>query len=231
MDELSAQALLTDLQAVDAQRAQRASDPALDARVQALKRYQQRRFEKTYADLLCSTRYAGATRFFLEELYGPADFSQRDAQFARVIPTLTRLFPDEIVATVAQLTRLHALSERLDTCMGSRLTSPAVDSATYVQAWRRCGSPSERQQQLELTLEVGSALDRLTTRPLLRQTLRLMRGPAKAAGLSALQSFLETGFDTFRSMHGAGEFLETVRTREQQLAASWFEGTGLGQLP
>jgi len=48
-------------------------------------------------------RYGPAAHFFLEELYGPRDFADRDTQFARVVPALVRLFPREIVATVAIL--------------------------------------------------------------------------------------------------------------------------------
>lgn len=233
MDEPSAESLLKELRAVDAERARRAADPELDARVQALKAWQQRRFAHTYADLLASPRYAAATRFFLDELYGPGDYRQRDAQFARVIPTLTRLFPAEVVDTVAKLARLHALSERLDTAMAEHLLSPDVTAREYAIAWRACGEPDARQQQIELTMAVGEALDRLTRKPLLRQSLKLMRGPAQMAGLGALQNFLENGFDTFRAMRGAGEFLSTVRHREDTLARGLFQAdtSVLGQLP
>lgn len=224
MDELSAESLLKELRAVDAERARRAADPALEARVQALKHFQQRRFAQTYTDLLANPRYEAATRFFLHELYGPDDYRQRDAQFARVIPTLTRLFPEEVVDTVARLARLHALSERLDTRMADHLLSPDITPAEYGIAWRACGEPASRQLQIELTMAVGEALDKLTRKPLLRQTLRLMRGPAQMAGLGALQSFLESGFDTFRAMRGAGEFLATVKAREDTLARALFGG-------
>jgi hypothetical protein len=233
MDPLSAESLLKELSAVDAERARRAADPALEARVQALKAYQQQRFARTYADLLAHPRYEAATRFFLHELYGPEDFRQRDAQFARVIPTLTRLFPDEVVDTVAKLARLHALSERLDTCMAEQLPATDITAEAYAAAWRACGEPDSRQRQIELTMAVGEALDRLTRKPLLRQTLRLMRGPAQMAGLGALQNFLEAGFDTFRAMRGAGEFLSTVRQREDAIARGLFQADlpTLGQLP
>ena len=233
MDPLSAESLLNELRAVDAERALRAADPALDAQVLALKAYQQRRFAHTYADLLTHPRYEAATRFFLNELYGPDDFRQRDAQFARVIPTLTRLFPEEVVETVARLARLHALSERLDTRMAQALGTTDISPDTYAGAWRACGEPASRQQQIELTMAVGESLDRLTRKPLLRQTLRLMRGPAQMAGLGALQNFLECGFDTFRAMRGAGEFLSTVRQREDTLARGLFQADSsiLGQLP
>lgn len=233
MDDLSAESLLNELRAVDAERARRAADPALEARVQAVKTYQQRRFAQTYADLLAHPRYEAATRFFLHELYGPDDYRQRDAQFARVIPTLTRLFPDEVVDTVARLARLHALSERLDTRMAERLPSPDITAQGYADAWRACGEPASRRQQIELTMAVGESLDRLTRKPLLRQTLKLMRGPAQMAGLGALQGFLESGFDTFRAMRGAAEFLSTVRQREDTLAGGLFraDASTLGQLP
>lgn len=233
MDALTAESLLKELRAVEAERARRAADPALEARVLALKAYQQRRFAATYADLLTHPRYEAATRFFLHELYGPDDFRQRDAQFARVIPTLTRLFPEEVVETVAKLARLHALSERLDTRMAELLPGPDITPMAYAEAWRACGEPASRQQQIELTMAVGDSLDRLTRKPLLRQTLRLMRGPAQMAGLAALQNFLESGFDTFRAMRGAAEFLSTVRQREVTLARGLFQAdaTTLGQLP
>ncbi len=223
MDTLSAESLLTELRAVDAERARRAADPALEARVQALKAYQQRRFAQTYADLLAIPRYEAATRFFLHELYGPDDYRQRDAQFARVVPTLTRLFPQEVVDTVAKLARLHALSERLDTRMAELLAAADITPPAYAAAWRTCGEPASRQRQIDLTMAVGQSLDRLTAKPLLRQTLKLMRGPAQVAGLGALQAFLESGFDTFRAMRGAAEFLAIVKQREEALARQLFE--------
>ena len=89
--------------------------------VALLKGYQQQRFANTYADLLANPRYAKATDFFLQELYGPGDFSKRDSQFVRVVPALTKLFPAEVVVTVAKLARLHAISETLDMKMAGLL--------------------------------------------------------------------------------------------------------------
>jgi hypothetical protein len=238
MDFASADEMLAQLREVDRQRALRQAEPGLAARVEALKLYQQRRFASSYADLLATPRYEKATRFFLQQLYGPGDYTRRDAQFARVVPTLSRLFPAEVVATVGRLALLHAISERLDTRMAQALGTPSVDAEAYIRAWQACGDPDLRQQQIDLTLAVGRSLELLTRKPLLRQALRMMRGPATAAGMGELQSFLETGFDTFREMRGADVFLQTVREREEALARALFApgacptGDGpLGQLP
>lgn len=237
------QNILQHLSAVEALRSRRARDPSLRARVTAVKTYQQRRFAHTYADLLASPRYRDVARFFLDELYGPRDFSERDAQFARVVPALTRMFPKDVLLTVEALAALHALSESLDGAMAeAAVNEGSMDAPDYLAAWQACGRRPDRERQVALTLRIGESLDHLTRRLLLRQSLRMMRVPARAAGLSSLQSFLETGFDTFHAMHGASEFLQTVQARELELMNVLFavdavtpgtpqHASALGQLP
>ena len=218
----SAQFIRNSVSDVDRGRMTIAGDPELASAVSAVKIYQSLRFQNSYRDLIASGPYQAAARFFLEELYGPGDFADRDGQFARVVPGLVRLFPQEIVGTVAELGELHALSETLDTAMGKALVSPKLDAAGYCQAWRAVGCAPDRERQITLMLAVGSDLDRYTDRALLRHSLRLMRGPAGAAGLGALQRFLESGFDTFREMRGAEYFLNTIAQRERALAGLLF---------
>lgn len=220
--------ILQCLARVDTERARRAADAGLGARCVALKALQQQRFRASYADLLATPRYAGAAGFFLDELYGPRDFRQRDAQFQRIVRPLVRLFPKEVVLTVHELARLHALSEALDTAMAQHLPE-TVTPAAYVQAWQAVGQREGRQLQIDLTLAVGRALDVYTRKPLLRHALRMMRGPAAAAGLGALQTFLESGFDTFRAMNGASEFLHTIAQREADWASTLFDGDPSGR--
>ncbi|MDP3872059.1 MAG: hypothetical protein Q8Q80_05310 [Methyloversatilis sp.] len=217
-----AQLIQDQLRAVETERATRAHEEGLDAKVRTIKEFQQRRFRHTYSDLLNSQRHGAACHFFLEELYGPRDFSQRDEQFAKVVPSLVRLFPKEIVDTVASLAELHALSERLDTEMGRHLVLPTVDAASYSKTWQATGQIAQRARQIDLTLHVARSLDLLTRRPLLRNVLRLMRPPARAAGLGELQQFLERGFDTFREMKGAQDFVATVERRERELSTALF---------
>lgn len=216
--------ILQYLNEVAAERARRAGDASLGARVAEIKAYQHARFEQTYADLLASPRYGAAARFFLSDLYGPGDFGERDDQFARIVPALVRLFPREIVGTVLDLAALHALSEQLDSGMALALGDIPLDGAAYARGWRQVGSAADRERQIGLMLSVGAALDGYTRNIVLRHSLRLMRGPAQAAGLASLQGFLERGFDTFRAMRGAGDFLATIATRERALSASLYAG-------
>lgn len=211
------------LRLVHDERTRRAATPGLAERVQAVKAYQQRRFAHTYADMLASPRYRPASQFFLGELYGPGDFHVRDQQFARVVPALTRIFPQDIVRTVAMLAQLHGLSEQLDSAMGEALDSEPVSALAYGAAWQATGQHSKRTEQIALTVQVAGSLDLITQRRWIRSSLRLMRSAAQAAGLGKLQTFLEAGFDAFKAMNGAAEFIAAIEEREQRLAAALFD--------
>lgn len=220
-DEVSNQ-ILADLKAAGREREVRAADAGLRRSVDAVKAYQQHRFEASYADLLADRRYAKAVRFFIDELNSPQDFAEREAQIAGILPTLVHVFPREAVDTVGALVALHALSESLDTDMGRHLRHGTVTRQRYVAAWQATGRAADRQRQVELTLAIGRRLDGHTRDPLLGSSLRMMRGPALLAGLGALQHFLELGFDAFASMRGATHFLAAIDQRENALRAALF---------
>lgn len=214
--------ILSHLGTVEALRRRRRTDPWLDSRVAAVKAFQHQRFARTYADLMAGSVYAAAARFFLEDLYGPSDFSQRDAQFARIVPALTRLFPPELVGTVATLAELHALSEELDDELARHVAELPLQLPGYRRAWQLTASLPSRLKQIDLMMQVGRALVKYTRNPVLRGSLRLMRTPAKLAGLAALQNFLERGFDTFGQMPEPDKFLDTIVLREQTISAWLF---------
>lgn len=215
---------------VTALRQHRTNDPALAQAVHAVKDLQSRRFTGTYADLMADPMVQPATRFFLDELYSPGDFSDRDDQFGRIAGTLQTVFPKPVVQTAVSLAQLHAQTEELDHAMGHvwlTLGSTPGEAARYTGAWRAVGERAARHQQLASVLAIGEELTRLTRMPGLRTMLRMMRRPAQAAGLGALQHFLESGFDTFGELarqRGAVErFLATVQEREAHLMQIMFE--------
>lgn len=69
----------------------------------------------------------------------------------------------------------------------------------------------------------------------LRKLLRTMRLPARLAGLSALQAFLEAGFDTFaslaRSRDAAPRFLATIAERENAWITRLFDEAKASLIP
>ena len=215
------------LQRVVVMRSDALANPARAQVVLSLKAWQAARLARTYPDLLASQRYRDAALFFLEELYGARDYSQRDGEVARILPKLTAMLPAAALSTIADAVELDALSEQMDLELVSHLdqTLPgALTEEAYARAYRQGANRPAREHQIALTRHIGDALDGLTRMPLLEGTLKLMRGPARLAGLGNLQSFLERGFGAFKRMRGAEPFLNAVETRETLLMNRLFAG-------
>lgn len=183
-------------------------------RLAELKRWQGERLAATYADFASQPRYRDATRFFLEDVYGPKDFSRRDEAMLRILPAMSKLLPGSAVETATLAIELEALTEDLDHRVAEALPAGEITDETYAEANREACSREEREHQVRLTEAVGKRLDALVRKPLVLGALQLMRQPARAAGLSDLQDFLERGFCAFRAMNGADEFLAALHERE-----------------
>ncbi len=211
------------LLAVAAERQQAKRQPALLAARVALKRYQSARLAQTHADLLANPNTHDAAVFFLDELYGAHDLSQRDVDLERIIPTLQRMLSYESLHTITEAIVLDALSEQLDTAM-ARVLGERFDDANYQAAYRTATVRAERERQLALVQELGDSLCELVRIPLLSLTLTVMKGPARLAGLSDLHRFLERGFTTFKKMKKPAQFVQTIVTRERQVLAHLYAG-------
>ncbi len=180
----------------------------------------------TYDDLAAQERYADAIQFFQGDLYGSADFAQRDADLARVVPLMVRMLPESVIATIAKAVELHALSQTLDRSLLARL--PRADGqfsvSEYCRAYRRMGKRPERERQIRLIGEIGVRLAGFVQKPWIRGALGLMRQPARLAGYAALHDFLERGFAAFARMGDASEFLATIDARERALMEALLAG-------
>lgn len=221
--------LARELERVGRLHAERRANPGLATALDRLAQWQAARLHGTYADLAAQERYAGAVAFFENDLYGSADFAQRDADIARVVPVMMLMLPESVIATMAHAMELNALSHELDRALLERL--PRADgvftSAEYCRAYCAMDNRPARERQIDLIGEIGAGLDVYVRKPLIQTALVMMRQPSRLAGLSVLHDFLERGFAAFHKMHGAAEFLATIDRRERELMNALFAGKTL----
>jgi hypothetical protein len=71
---------------------------------------------------------------------------------------------------------------------------------------------------------LGIDLSRLVDKSLVSYLVRLLRGPAHAAGFGELQQFLESGLASFRQLEDRLLFVETVYEREWMAMEKLFAG-------
>lgn len=194
-----------------------------------LRAWQAERLAGSFRDFLADPRMRPAAEFFLSDLYGDRDFSARDQQIGKVVPIMARIMPARLLLALGDAIALAALSHAFDLRMCRVLEAgwgprPALDLPTYAEAYRRCGLPRLRGRQIDLIVELGWTLDDAVHRIGVERLLKLSRLPARAAGLSDLQQFLERGFAAFRKLDGADEFLARIESGERAVSARLFAG-------
>jgi hypothetical protein len=192
------------------------------ADVNRVKQWQHRRLRHTYKDLSVDHRFAPATAFFLDELYGEKDTAPRDSDLLRMYPTIKRLLPKFAFETMGNALALDVLSEEFDQALARQIRGTEINNAVYCEAFRAVGRKADRLQQVALMLDVGQGLDVVVKKPLIYSTLKMLRRPSKLAGLAEMQQFLEAGFSSFRHMKGATPFLHIIAERETALIEAIF---------
>lgn len=204
-------------------------DGGLSPQMAILRQWQVDRLAQSHDDLLRSKRYGRACQFFLTDIYGAQDFSQRDADAENVYRTMRKYLPDRLLITMGKTIALNKITQQLDAHLLDALVNrlgmtDTLTAEMYAEAYRLCDNYETRQKQLDMVLDVGRGVDNLTRIPMIGMVLRAARRPANRSGWSELQDFMERGFAAFKEMRGADQFLAIVEQRERRILDQIFAG-------
>lgn len=204
-------------------------EPANASRwLQPLRAWQAARLEDSFERFLRDPHRHEAARFFLDDLYNDRDFSQRDADIARVMPMMQALLPRPMLETLADAIELGALTQSLDLRVAGALDRIAprrrtLDTGLYARAYTGTAPMAERERQIALIGRVGHGLGRALRTTGVATLLKLARGPARAAGLGELQGFLERGVAAFSRIGNVEAFVEEIVRDERTVMRRLYE--------
>ncbi len=186
------------------------------ATLRELRAWQSARLARTYQDFRAVPRYSLAVEFFLTDLYGPQEFTDRNQDLRRAWRRLRRALPSAAMNVLGHSVELEVLTLELDHAMVRALGAVQVTDALYAAAYRAVGDRAARIRQIDLIVGIGGDLDRIVSRAWLGALLHAAHLPAHAAGFGDLQDFLERGYTAFRRMQGAQGLLSAIRERESR---------------
>lgn len=206
------------------------SDSVLTKYLPGLRAWQARRLAVSFAHFMDDPDKRTAAAFFLSDLYGDADFMQRDEEAAKILPKMARLLPASLLQAAVDSIELSVLSHALDMRMAHALAETGakpgnIDARQYQRAYRKVGLRRLRKRQIDLVLEIGERLDSVIKMHGIGKLLAASRLPARLLGLSHLQGFLERGFTAFNRLGGAEAFLEEIHRQETCIARRLREGS------
>lgn len=184
--------------------------------------FQARRIAETYRDFTVQPRYAPVMQFFLEDLYAARDFSQRDHDAERAYHFLSKVVPADMLILVTDAIELTRLSNALDQDLLHVLEKELdfhdkLTEKLYAEAYRRCKNYAARQHQIELLVNVMRDAAEAARFPLSGAALRMVKGPAHAAGWHEMYAFLERGHHAFGKIKNPKDFLEAIQARETKI--------------
>ncbi|TPV60723.1 hypothetical protein FJ444_03620 [Aestuariibacter sp. GS-14] len=211
--------LIAHLRQVNARR-QLAQQMGILEDIQAVQRWQCKRLLSTHAKMASQADYHDAITFFVDELYGPKDFSQRDADLIRVIPKLAKALPNKAMVALDNALMLNALSFELDMAVAQHLDNTPLNRDTYAMAYRSVSRADDRATQIAIVASLGEQLADVVKIPGVGLIIKLSRRPAKMAGLLALHDFLYRGFSAFKGLGDVKAFIEPVIAAETELNAA-----------
>ncbi len=207
-----------------AQLFQQVQDRQLGNRLIALREWQCERLLTSHAKALETPQYVPAINFFVDELYGPKDFSQRDQDIAKVVPKMEKWLPVEALESLEVAIHLNALSQELDVTLLEHLGEQPITSQSYAQAYAASDNAEQRKLQIDYIEQLGLDLASVVKIPGIGMILVMARTPAKLAGLETLQNFLEDGFDAFKKIGEIEDFILPMVSTERDIMQRLFAG-------
>ncbi len=186
-----------------------------------LQTFQSDRLRRDHADLAAEPQFRDIAEFFFAEIYGPRDFTNRDAQ-ARRLHAIVGYLPGVALKDVESVLQLLELTQRLDDTLLAALRQlghdgDALDAATYDCAYRLADNYDRRVEQLELIRASMYRVHDLTMRPLFGAALARVQPIAQLAGLGEIVHFLALGYRAVKPVREIHRFVETIIMREHDL--------------
>jgi len=199
--------------------------------IRELQTWQTNRLLATHDDLWNSKRFKPAMQFFVDELYGPKDFSERDIELTRAVPKMAKIIPNKGLKSLKTALRLNCLSLELDIALVQKLGDNVIDRSSYFECYRQSGSKSQREEQIKLLENLSLDLPKVVKIPGISIILRLSRKPARVAGVEVLHAFLEKGFNSFKKIGNVQDFIDPVINREKDMMQALFSAKGPAENP
>jgi hypothetical protein len=179
--------------------------------------WQCKRLLVSHQQMYQQNRFKPAVEFFINELYGPNDFSQRDQDIARIVPKMSKFLPEKALQSLASALHLNTLSFELDFALAKKLESTEINRDSYAKAYVSCDNLASRQQQIDYIRTLGNDLAEVVKMKGISSLLFISRKPAKMAGVLALHEFLEKGFKAFKNIGNVEDFIVPVVNKEHQI--------------
>jgi len=184
-----------------------------------LQAFQSERMSRTYADLKQNPEYHRIGKFFFDEIYGPMDFTIRDASIRKLHKALEGRIDGNILSAVDMVFDLQELSEELDDRLVERMNirgyGPELNANQYETIYRDLDNFDQRMTQVEMATDAVAEFHRFSKKWIVGISLKTARSASRVMGLGRIMDFIYEGYSAFHSINDIQSFTDTIRSREE----------------
>ncbi|MCS7079132.1 MAG: hypothetical protein NZ585_03665 [Chloracidobacterium sp.] len=190
----------------------------------ALKRelqdFQVKQLKRNFSDLYNSKEYGPLCEFFVQDIYAPRDFEERNRSFEQISNYFRNALGERFFHGLIRLLDLYELSDALDNLMVVTLEKMGVrrniSQEQYDEAYYRCNNYDARIEQLDLIVECFHFTHSLCQYRFIGMILKTARLTAHMFTMSRdnIVDMLERGYNALRPVKNIQSLTDTIYERE-----------------
>ena len=198
-------------------------DPALAVQLMAVQAWQKERMQQTHRVLFARPKHQLMADYFLNRLYGGADFSILAAQFDRVLlkaHKIEKVIPTGAVHTGTLGVELAVLAIELDEQLAQLLLQQQTSQITeqvMLAAYLQADQAAQRQHQMALLNELGAKLDQYVRSFMVQTAFKMAKNTAYKHGFAPVYDFTAEGFAAMKSLDSAQSFIHAFTHQECEI--------------
>lgn len=207
-------------------------DPVLKKRLHEAQDWLKTRILDTHTELFNRKENKLMADYFINRLYGGPDFDPLAIQIERLLKyahKAEKIIPENAIKTGLKSIGLAVLAMQLDEQVAAQLLKdyPAnqdINDEMMRQTLIKLDQAEQRQQQLNLLDDLGTALDKYMRSFIMHTAFKMCKGTAHKYDFQLMYEFIGEGFVAMKPMKSAADFIHTFTTKEREIVNNVHSG-------
>ncbi|MEC7121015.1 MAG: hypothetical protein VXW65_14100 [Pseudomonadota bacterium] len=197
----------------------------LAEQLNAVQVWQKNRMQTTHHDLFTQPNHLLMAEYFLNRLYGGAEFNILAGQFERVLEKtkkLEKIVPDSAISTGTLGIELAVLAIELDEQLATLLLGQQQhivepDDARMLAAYQQANQAEQRIHQMALLNELGQGLDKYVRSFMIQTAFKMAKNTAYKHDFAPVYDFTAEGFAAMKPLTSAADFIAGFTAQECEI--------------
>ena len=204
----------------------------LAQRLRDVQLWQKQRIQHTHAQHFAQKNHQAMANYFLERLYGSADFDEMASQVQRLtkhMHKVEKMIPEAAFQTGKAALVLAVYAVQLDEQVASHILEnypkeQAIDDEMMRQTYVSLDQAEARQQQLAMLDQLGHGLDHYLNSFMVQTAFKMCKNLAYKHRYNLMYDFVNEGFIAMKPLKSAEKFVQDFTQIERQIIQKVHQG-------